>query len=89
MAEQHVFNTKYKYDLNASLVQSQSRSNQASNVNQSESKPVGDGSGETLAGRNLPSFGDRVQRTAPTELKEKAEKKLKEGKTGKDKHSKK
>ena len=76
MAENHVKNTKYKYDLNASLVQSQKH--------QPSEQVVGDGSGSTLVGKQLAGFGDRVVHSRPEELQQKALKKLKEHKVKAD-----
>ena len=70
MAEKYVQNTKYKYELNASLV---IQGNQSGAPRQ-ENEPSGEGS--TLANTKLASFGDRVQRTKPTELQAKAKQKL-------------
>ena len=70
MAETYVKNTKYKYELNASLVIQGNKSG----APRGENDPTGEGS--TLAGTKLSSFGDKVQRTKPTELQEKALKKL-------------
>ena len=70
MAEKYVQNTKYKYELNASLVIQGNKSG----APRGENDPSGEGS--TLAGGKLAGFGDRVQRTKPTELQEKALKKL-------------
>lgn len=60
MAEDHVKNTKYKYDLNASLVQSQKH--------QPTEPVIGDGSGQSLVGKQLAGFGDRVVHSRPEEL---------------------
>lgn len=70
MAEKYVQNTKYKYELNASLV---IQGNQTG-ANRNENEPTGEGS--TLAGTKLAGFGDRVQRSKPTELLNKAQEKL-------------
>ena len=70
MAEKYVQNTKYKYDLNASLV---IQGNQSGAPRQ-ENEPSGEGT--TLAGKSLATFGDRVEKTKPAELKEKAAKKV-------------
>ena len=68
MAEKLVQNTKYTYGLNASLV---IQGNQTGAPRQ-ENEPTGEGM--TLAGRQLAAFGDRIQQTKPTELKEQARK---------------
>ena len=70
MAEKYVQNTKYKYALNASLV---IQGNQSGAPRQGD-EPSGEGA--TLAGRQLAGFGDRVEKTKPVELKDKAAKKL-------------
>lgn len=71
MAEKYVQNTKYKYELNASLV---IQGNQGGGAARNENDPSGEGA--TLVGTKLAGFGDKVQRTKPTELQEKAAKKL-------------
>ena len=72
MAEKYVQNTKYKYELNASLV---IQGNQGGGAPRGgENDPTGEGS--SLAATKLKSFGDKVQRTKPTELKAKAQEKL-------------
>lgn len=71
MAEKYVQNTKYKYELNASLV---IQGNQGG-APRGENEPTGEGN--TLVGTKLAGFGDRAQRTKPTELQAKAVDKLK------------
>ena len=70
MAENIVQKSKYKYEQNASLV---IQGNQSGAPRQ-ENEPSGEGT--TLAGRHMAAFGDRVERTKPVELKDKAAKKL-------------
>ena len=70
MAEKYVQNTKYKYELNASLV---IQGNQGG-APRNENEPSGEGT--SLARTKLATFGDRAQRSKPTELLEKAQKKL-------------
>ena len=70
MAEKYVQNTKYKYELNASLVIQGDKSG----APRGENDPSGEGS--TLAGQKMATFGDRVAKTKPTELQAKAVKKL-------------
>ena len=70
MAEKKVQQSKYKYELNASLV---IQGSQAGAPRQ-DNEPSGEGT--TLAGTTMAQFGDRVARSKPTELKEKAVKKL-------------
>lgn len=67
MAEKHVQNTKYKYDLNASLVIQ-------SGPTKTENEPNGEGT--SLVGKLKGGFGDRVAKGKPEELTEKAVKKL-------------
>ena len=69
MAEKYVQQTKYKYEQNASLVLQGNKG-----APKGENEPTGEGS--TLVGTKMAGFGDRVQRNKPTELKEKAVKKL-------------
>ena len=71
MAEKYVQNTKYKYELNASLV---IQGNQGGGPRGGENDPSGEGS--SLAASKLKSLGDKVQRTKPTELQAKAHQKL-------------
>ena len=70
MAEKYVQNTKYQYGLNASLV---IQGNPSGPPRQGD-EPSGEGT--TLAGKQLAGFGDRVEKTKPAELKDKAAKKL-------------
>ena len=70
MAEKYVQNTKYKYELNASLVIQGDKSG----APRGDNDPSGEGS--TLAATKLSGFGDKVQRTKPTELQQKALQKL-------------
>jgi len=69
MAEKYVQNTKYKYDLNASLV-IQGGPGQSRN----ENEPSGEGT--SLVGKLTAGFGDRAQRSKPVEIRDKAVKKL-------------
>jgi len=73
MAEKYVQNTKYKYDLNASLVIS-GNAKKGGGGGEGGNDPSGEGA--SLAGRNLNTFGDRVVKEKPQEIKEKALKKL-------------
>ena len=54
MAEKYVQNTKYKYELNASLVIQGDKGG----ANRNENDPSGEGS--TLVGTKMAGFGDRV-----------------------------
>ena len=72
MAEQHVKNTKYKNELNQRMIIS-GRSNQTGP--RQDNEPTGEGASLAEVGLKY-SFGDRVQKTQPVALKEKAKKKL-------------